>query len=215
MIDLWALADDSVREDRRVEIDALLDRRGISFKSILSSTTYESQLLFNDSFSAYLDALDGAALVCAHAACERDLAFLLGRQIEKPARWENWGLGKLIPECLDRGWFGEPLNEQLCRINENRKFVYHHREDWLKSPLWERAIAAAEVPHKDSVASALPGKLREAALDALDGLLQVRELNPQGAKGFPPRQRGAGTSGAHRVREVGGRRTGGVDDSTA
>jgi hypothetical protein len=172
---LWDGASESVRADRAADLDALMGRHQLSPEIFFASANTESMWLFLDSLRSYGAAIDSAALICAHAACERELAAALSVQAPPP-KSERWGLGSLIKEGSGRGWFDDVLKEQLERINENRRVFYHHQGDALHTVLWLGAVADASIPHKDAVMAAFPRRLRDAALDALDGLLNVREI---------------------------------------
>jgi hypothetical protein len=173
---LWGAAEEGVRTDRETELDDLMRRHRVPPETFFASANTESMWLFLDSLRCYAAAIDSAALICAHAACERELAAALSAQTP-PAGSERWGLGPLIQVGAKRGWFDDGLKEQLKRINENRRVFYHHQGEPLHTVLWQGAVAAASIPHKDAVMAAFPQQLRAAALDALDGILNVRAIS--------------------------------------
>jgi hypothetical protein len=53
---------------------------------------YESGLFLTESVGCYRNGLFLAALICAHATCERELAGRVAhRPAEVPKGWERWG----------------------------------------------------------------------------------------------------------------------------
>ena len=73
--------------------------------------------------------------------------------------------------------YQRPVSVQLERVNENRRTLYHLQAFETPTGLWRRAISRADNPvTKDDVAQAIPGMLRQEALEALACAFTVRTI---------------------------------------
>jgi len=98
----------------------------------------ESLWLYREARWAYVEGLHLAALLCAHAACERVLAgCMVFYEDELDKGWRRWGLGPLVQEAFRRGLLDEPLRTSLARVNEIRKVSAH-----FKPPLHQDSLTA-------------------------------------------------------------------------
>jgi hypothetical protein len=81
-----------------------------------------------------------AALLCAHSACERELAGCLEFfEAQLPPRWQIWGLGKLVSEAFQLGLIDQTLREKLYHISELRKVSAHFKPPLSPSSIIRRA----------------------------------------------------------------------------
>jgi hypothetical protein len=99
-----------------------------SDQSWLVSGGEEAIWLYDESWRDYIDGAYFFALICAHAACERELAGCLFPYREELDRsWLMWGLGKLIPAATEKGIIDDRTSEDLIRLNELRKVSAHFK----------------------------------------------------------------------------------------
>lgn len=90
----------------------------------------EAMWLYNEAWHDYIDSAYFSAIICAHAACERELAgCLFPYREELGKRWLIWGLGNLIPAALERGIINEEISKDLSKLNEIRKVSAHFKPD--------------------------------------------------------------------------------------
>jgi hypothetical protein len=84
--------------------------------------------LYREACNSYINGMYLAALLCAHAACERVLAgCLLAYEESLPKGWRMWGLGKMIPVASERSLIDPPLKGRLEAISEPRKVSAHFK----------------------------------------------------------------------------------------
>jgi hypothetical protein len=109
-----------------------------------------------------------AALVCAHAACERELAGRLGSRLEPvPTGSDRWGLGRLVAHAEAEKMLPPELVQMLFAVNESRKLLAHYRLPII--------AASYEARHRELTRTMLPGlgpTLDE--LQTQDALVAVR-----------------------------------------
>lgn len=87
------------------------------------------------------------------------------------------GLGRLIRTGIERGRFDAGLAVRLERVNENRRTLYDLQDFETPTGLRRRAIGRADNPvTKDDVAQAIPGALRQEAVEALACAFTVRTI---------------------------------------
>lgn len=90
----------------------------------------EAMWLYNEAWRDYIDGAYFSAIICAHAACERELAGCLFPYREELGKgWLMWGLGRLIPATLERGIIDDQTSKDLSKLNEIRKVSAHFKPD--------------------------------------------------------------------------------------
>lgn len=129
----------------------------------------ETLWLVEEAKVAYIAELFLAALVTAHAACERELAGRLALRLDDqvPGGWERWGLGKLVEHAQQEGSLQSEVVELLLDVNERRKSLVHYRR-----PV---DVGSYERRYVDLADQVLPGM--EPTLDEMwadDALLALR-----------------------------------------
>lgn len=96
--------------------------------------------LYEEACHSYADSMYLAALLCAHSACERELAGCLELfEAQLPPRWQIWGLGKLVPEAFRLGLIDETLRDQLYQVSELRKVSSHFKPPLSSGSIIRRA----------------------------------------------------------------------------
>ena len=84
--------------------------------------------LYDEACRDYIDGAYFSALLCAHAACERELAGSLSPYREAlPRGWMWWGLGKLIPQAVQRNLINHEMQRDLENLTEIRKVSAHFK----------------------------------------------------------------------------------------
>lgn len=162
---------------RRAEVNRIVESLGGPILYGLSAGGYENGFLILEATRCYRLGADLACILCAHACCERELAGILKWQEPATANAERWGLGRLIRVGRERGWFDADLAVRLEQVNESRRTVYHLQDFEAPTGLWKRAASRADNPvTKDEVAEAIPGTLRQDALEALACAFTVRTI---------------------------------------
>lgn len=89
----------------------------------------EARLILQSAFDAYIGAVDVAAIISAHASCERDLLSRVAHWAElgeaQPSRnVDRLALGTLIGHFKVR--LPTELTEALERLNDRRRTLYHY-----------------------------------------------------------------------------------------
>jgi len=98
----------------------------------------EASWLYEESCFSYVSGAYLAALLCAHASCERVLAgCLISYEERLPKGWSMWGLGKLAPKAHELGLIDEPMRVQLHHLGDLRKVSAH-----FKPPLEPNSVAS-------------------------------------------------------------------------
>jgi hypothetical protein len=120
--------DESARRARAIRIqqldDALTDISPHAFAFVAG--TPEIAFLRMEAQSAFLAGLGGSAVICAHAACERELAaWVQSLGPAAPKRWTRWGLGNLAVYAIEQEFVPSDLGASLLELNERRRFLYH------------------------------------------------------------------------------------------
>ena len=155
----------------------------------------EGGLIIESAFSAYVRALDVAAIITAHASCERDLLIRAAHWHERgdpepPRRFEMWGLGKLNNHF--RSLLPLELFTRLDVLNVRRRTLYHYGHsagatgvhasslEYIERQGAESLYAAYKSEHghladqKDVLEFATRRMLREQALEAVEAAVQAR-----------------------------------------
>ncbi|AKK26064.1 hypothetical protein AB431_04395 [Mycobacterium sp. EPa45] len=167
----------STDEERRAEVNLIVESLGGPALYGTSAGGYENSFLILEATRCYHFGADLACILCAHACCERELAGILRWQEPATLKSDRWGLGRLIRTGRERGWFDADLAVRLERVNENRRTLYHLQDLETPTGLWRRAISRADNPvTKDNVAQAIPGTIRQEALEALACAFTVRTI---------------------------------------
>ena len=162
---------------RRDEVNQVVESYGGPILYGWSAGGYENGFLIIEATRCYHLGADLACILCAHACCERELAGTLKGQHPPIPNSERWGLGRLIRIGRERDWFDGNLASRLEQLNENRRTLYHLQDLEAPAGLWRRAISRADNPvTKYDVADAIPGTLRQDALQALDCAFAVRTI---------------------------------------
>lgn len=162
---------------RRAEVNLIVESYGGPGLYGSSAGGYENGFLIIEATRCYHLGADLACILCAHACCERELAGTLKWQHPPTPNTERWGLGRLIRIGRERHWFDADLASRLDQLNENRRTLYHLQDFEAPTGLWRRAISRADNPvTKHDVAEAIPGTLRQDALEALNCAFAVRTI---------------------------------------
>lgn len=170
-------AADDDRLHRSSEIARIVESHGGPILYGTSSGGYENGFLILEACRCYRLGSDLACILCAHACCERELAGILKWQLPATPNAARWGLGRLIRVGRERDWFDNSLASKLDQLNENRRTLYHLQDFFAPTGLWKRAASNAHNPAtKDDVAMAVPGTLRQDALNGLDCAFAVRTI---------------------------------------
>lgn len=125
---LLADNDSRARRSRRWEEVRAIQAPYDSPSGWLLSGGVEVSWLYDEACRDYINGAYFSALLCAHAACERELAgFLFPYKEELPNGWLWWGLGKLIPQAANRGLIDDQLRDDLSKLTETRKVSAHYK----------------------------------------------------------------------------------------
>lgn len=129
----------------------------------------EAMWLYNEAWRDYIDGAYFSALICAHAACERELAgCLYPYRDELEKRWLIWGLGKLIPAALKRGIIDEQTSKDLTKLNEIRKVSAHFKAAHeTPTSVQQRALSLFASNQASDYEDALNNMIRSDALYAI------------------------------------------------
>jgi hypothetical protein len=134
----------------------------------------EADWLYEEACHSYVNGMYMAALLCAHASCERVLAGCLNWYEDRLKKgWTMWGLGRLVPTAFDLGLIDEPLKERLLQISELRKVSAH-----FKPPLTPNSVASRAthlfVQHPElETEEGFDNVLRQDALKALEASTEL------------------------------------------
>jgi len=155
----------------------------------------EGGLILSSAFRSYAEGVDVAAIITAHASCERDLmvraAHWQSRGESGPQDFNRWGLGRLIG--FYRSALPEDLITALEQLNDRRKTLYHYgysesvtgiialtyayiakRTQTALYAAYQELHAQAPDP-KELLAFAEDEMLRDFALESLRAASRVRE----------------------------------------
>lgn len=106
---------------------------------------HESVWLYHEAVRSFVEGFALAALLCAHASCERVLAGCLqDYEQELDKNWRRWGLGPLVEEAFNRALIEQPLRDALVQVNEVRKVSAHFKPPLAPNSLHRRAIHRAD-----------------------------------------------------------------------
>jgi hypothetical protein len=106
----------------------------------------EAQLVWDAAIRSFLDGIWVAAILCAHAVAERELAgvygTIQGTVIGEPiAGWEKFGMGRLVTEVEKFGLLPQQLVGDLRQLAETRKPYGHWRSAVHDDALDQRVMA--------------------------------------------------------------------------
>jgi len=100
----------------------------------------EAIWLYDEACHSYAESMYLAALLCAHSACERELAGCLEFfEAQLPPRWQTWGLGKLVSEASRLGLIDQTLRDKLYEVSELRKVSAHFKPPQTPNSIIRRA----------------------------------------------------------------------------
>lgn len=129
----------------------------------------EAVWLYNEAWRDYLNGAYFSTLICAHAACERELAGCLYPYREDLERgWLMWGLGKLIPATLERKIIDKQTSKELMRLNEIRKVSAHFKPPYdIPNSVENRALGHFASSQPSDYEDVLNNMIRSDALFAI------------------------------------------------
>lgn len=122
-------ADHFAQESRRTELESLLTPATIG--ALATSVDIEGMRLIESAIASFVAGVDAAAIICAHASCERDLLAELDHWQQRsmlpepPGDFDRWGLGRILDHTGNSLPIG--LLEELSKLNERRKILYHYK----------------------------------------------------------------------------------------
>ena len=135
----------------------------------------ESTGLLGEAMGAYTHGLFGAALICAHATCERELAATVrARAAATPRGWERWGLGKLIQFAITQSWYCTDSIALLEDVNRKRREFYHFGDSFGPDSLFARAYAERPWRGKEFIRADMAAELQADALQAIRAAFVIR-----------------------------------------
>jgi len=142
----------------------------------LTASGHESGILYTESL-AYLNGTFAAALVCAHASCERELAgWINWLGSDAPKGWDYWGLGKLTMYAVRGGGMPQAIADTLLDVSERRRLLSHYKSDAPPTSQWIRALNQLNFFDASDFQSAFTSVLAEDALLAIRACLLVRSV---------------------------------------
>lgn len=101
----------------------------------------EAVWLYEEACYSYVNRMYMAALLCAHASCERVLAgCLLSYEQHLPKGWGRWGLGLLTPAAFDFGLIDQSLKDALLHLSELRRVSAHFKPPLSPNSITRRAV---------------------------------------------------------------------------
>jgi hypothetical protein len=104
----------------------------------------ESRLALAEAKDAFIYGLPPASMFASHVSCERELAGLMAGLPDHvaPKGWMRWGLGRLIPEAVARGWISSELATELEWLSEIRRSIGHYRRPLHEDTLTFRYVSS-------------------------------------------------------------------------
>jgi hypothetical protein len=129
----------------------------------------EAIWLYTEAWRGYVNGAYFSALICAHAACERELAgCLFPYRDELDRRWLTWGLGKLVSASLERGIIDGNMSQELYKLNETRKVTAHFKvEHETPTSVQRRAMSLFATNNDSDFENTLDDVIRSDALSAI------------------------------------------------
>lgn len=129
----------------------------------------EAIWLYTEAWRDYINRAYFSALICAHAACERELAgCLFPYRDELDRRWLTWGLGKLISTSLERGIIDDDMGQELYKLNDIRKATAHFKvEHETPTSVQRRAMSLFATNNDSDFENTLNDMIRSDALFAI------------------------------------------------
>ncbi|WP_143626262.1 hypothetical protein [Streptomyces viridosporus] len=164
----------AARAERSLEIDSL--QQDFPPETIgLVGGGHESAWFFVEAIGCYLHGFDAAALVCAHASCEREIAGRVNHLgANAPRGWERWGLGALLQYAATEGWYTASSQALLEEVNRKRREFYHFRSEWTADSIVMRTYQQLPWRGKDGAREDMAQVLRADALQALRAAFILR-----------------------------------------
>lgn len=161
-----------VASELQGDVMTLFARHGIAVA--LVGGGHESGMLMAEAAGCYVHGLFAAALICAHASCERELAGHLAATEVVPAGAERWGLGRLLQYAKEHDWYSAQTLEGLARLNARRRDLYHLRSGPGMGELFRRTYDQLPWRGKEHIAEDIERVLRAESFEGLDVALAVR-----------------------------------------
>jgi hypothetical protein len=132
-----------------------------------------------EAFRSYRAGLGTAALACAHAACERELAgWVETFGEEAPSNWRYWGLGQLTKFAKERETLPLEVISALFQLNEKRRILYHFHDDWAPESHTSRAYGLRLRPDKSAWEPGMGRVLLDDGLEVIRTLLLLSATMP-------------------------------------
>jgi hypothetical protein len=133
----------------------------------------EASWLYDESCFSYVNGIYLAALLCAHASCERVLAgCLLSCEARLPKGWSMWGLGKLAPAAQEFGLIDASLTTKLHQLSDIRKVSAHFKPPMEPNSIASRAFRNASDDSDASNEGPFDPLLQTDALIAITSFIQ-------------------------------------------
>ena len=138
---------------------------------------HESGWFFAEAAGCYVAGLYAAALVCAHASCERELAgWVNSLGASAPRGWERWGLGRLLEYSVEVDRFPKGTAALLDEVNRKRRDFYHFRDERTPDSIVSRTYDQVTWRGKEFADADMTAQLRVDALQAIRAALDVRAI---------------------------------------
>ena len=129
----------------------------------------EAVWLYEEACRSYMNGMYMAALLCAHASCERVLAGRLDwYEVRLPKDWVRWGLGRLAPAAFEAGLIDERLKDRILQLSELRKVSAHFKPPLAPNSIARRAVELFNLHPDLETEDGFDSLLRRDALSALE-----------------------------------------------
>lgn len=180
MVEKLTISDEESREERARRHLELLDL-------VMDSDTMGLFLvgsvggawLRTEAFRSYRSGLGTAALACAHAACERELAvWVESLGDEAPENWQFWGLGKLTRFAKQKKILPRKVISALFRLSDKRRALFHLHDDFAPGSHTNRAYGLQLRPDKSAWAPGMDRVLLDDGFEAIRTLLLLSAALP-------------------------------------
>jgi hypothetical protein len=129
----------------------------------------EAVWLYEEAVRSYMNGMCMAALLCAHASCERVLAGRLDwYEVRLPKDWARWGLGRLAPAAFEAGLIDDRLKDRILHLSELRKVSAHFKPPSAPNSIARRAVELFNLHPELETEDGFDTLLRGDALAALE-----------------------------------------------
>jgi hypothetical protein len=168
------------RAERWIEVRAVQARFECSAGWLIPGGV-EAVWLYEEACRSYMNGMYMAALLCAHAGCERVLAGCLDwYEGHLPKGWAMWGLGRLVPAAVEFGLIDERLEGSLLQLSELRKVSAHFKPPMSPNSIIRRAAELFNLHPELEAEDGFDNLLRSDALAALETSTELL----RGGQGF-------------------------------